>query len=141
MRKVHVINEDYEHYRKRRTRENYLSDLKFLIIIGAFMLIASYFIRSILMGFVGFIVLVIGLFFVKGELGFTEKRFISKWYPVGLIVLSIAFAAFKMFMLNYEEGSTPGRVYSFIDWLIGGPMLIAIFVLIFRGIKKLTRRK
>ena len=141
MKSVHVVNEDYDHYRKRRYRENYLSDLKFLFFIGLFMLIAAYFIRSSLMGFVGFLVLVAGIFFMKGELGFTEKRIICKWYPVGLIVLSFAFAAFKMFMLNYEDGSTPERVYSFVDLLIGGPMLIALFVLVFRGIKKLTRRK
>lgn len=141
MRSVHVVTEDYDHYGNRKNRENYLSNLKLLFFVGLFMLIAAYFTSSSLLGFAGLLATLAGLFFVRDEISPTGRKIIGKWYPLGLIILSFAFAALKMFMFNYEDGSTPESVYSFIDLLIGGPMLIALLVLLFRGIKWVTRKK
>ena len=142
---MHNINEDYEHYRKRKTKEDILNNSYLLIGIGLIMLVSAYFLKTYSMGFVGVILIIIGFFFFRNELSPDDRILFNKYYPTALIVLAIILTFFSYYlnrlMLIHPNDKSAEPILNFIYLTAGIFFWWGLIVIIIRYVKSKRKHK
>ena len=142
---VHNVNEDYDHYRQRKTKESIISKSYLLIVIGLFLLTGAYFLKNYSMGFIGLIVLIAGIYFLRSELSFENKKLFNKYYPTALIVFAIILGVFNYYLIQIasfhpnDKSATP--IFNFITFIVVILFGLGLIVIIIRYIKSRKHRK
>lgn len=144
MQQVHNINEDWKHFKKRKSEERMWSNIHLLFLIGLILLISAFLFKDFTMGIIGIIVIICWFFFFRSQLSPKLKYFIKRDYPLYLIALSILLyvciylltkTAYNIGDINAGKTLMSFSSFAFILFIIG------IIILIYRVIKKKRKKR
>jgi len=145
IQRVHNINEDYDHYAKRRGKEDRMHTSLFLIVIGLVMLAMAYFLKAYFFGFIGIILIIICFFLFRSELSPNDRITFNKYYPIAFIILAIiiaigsAYLSNALIQPNNDKSAVP--IFNFIYLIAGIIFWIGLIIIIIRYAKSKRSRK